>query len=643
MATTPVSAEDIQRATEAMQLMTAQLERAGQQASAIGKKVFKDWENDAGAAVDRLEKESKTLGEHMKSAITAPITLGIKALKVYQDEVKKTAKIFNEGMGAGADKAGGLFTGANKVATEVMSKFPMAGFFGFLLYGRMDQAKWKAEAQSATQVFQNSGKIAAGTLGSMYSNIRNLSASIPGIASSFGAGAAAAAQMGITSAQAMEKTSYHIRGADRSAMSLGVAMNKLYEAGDGTSEKAAATLVQNTNLGYKESLELLNKMGAAVQGTGISYSALLATVMQTTSSLRLQGVEAKSIGEAIQASKAGFGAQGMKDARAGTIAMAGVQGIAGAISGLSVGLKAVLGEGMTGGRSKGLTAVRQFDMGMLEGKEGGGDKFGATIKEMLKMAEKAGGGDQDRMYFAIQQLFGINTEGAATMMSIYKANKEGTDINKAIKDNSKKLAGALDTEGLKQSKFETMMNELIRAVATLGVSLLDAIITGLGMVVSAIKYHSKVLPSNEETLAYKDLGELANKNLSSTLTKGKGALVQIGKTAGKFGEEILGDSKYMNALSDYMSNTDYAKKAQDNKVNNQEAWNRYKRITEMKAKDQVTQEDRDNVAKLAEIIRRQKNNLPQEFELIIDAATLKGRKKVTFRAIPVNNTTQTED
>ena len=548
--------DDMQKAVEAMQRLTVAMERTGQTASEIGKRVFKDWSDGIKDVDTKGHNVAKNLKEHLTDALLSPIKVASKTLKVYNKEIKETMDLLDKRMVRGADNAGGLFEGTRRVVSTMTSGFPMGGMFGFMLFGRMKQEEYKAKSQVIAQSFQNAGDVAKGTLDSMYSNVRRLETSIPGIAAAFDSGAKAAAAMGITASQSIEKVEHKLGKGRSDVGTMAVAMNKLFESGDGSTEKAAATLVQNTNLGYKESVELLNKMGAAVQNTGISYTGLLATVMQTTSALRMQGTSAESVAKTLHTSQAGLKSLGMNDARSGAIAASGVQGIAGAISGLNVGLKAVLGESMTGGRQTGLAASRKFDMGMLQGQKGGGADFNATIRAMLKMAEKAGGGNEDRMYHAIQALFNINTEGAATMMAIHKANKEGVPINKAIADNGKALKNSLDNEGLKQSKFETMMRELIELLARIGAGLLDALITGFKTSIAMLKYGFDWFMNGVSDSQTADLMNLLNASNTKLMTLGSNLWGQMkeSKSLGqKFLDTVEGPESeaYKKASKDY--------------------------------------------------------------------------------------------
>ena len=498
--------EELQRLNRVMEMGFRGMADAAKKMETSGRttiqRLGQAWTKELEDGGDALIDTSESLGRRMGRALTAPLRTSLSdTIRHYKDEIRTLGRQFDERVLRGADKAGGMFEGLQNLNRTLFAGLPFGGILGVMLFGRMQEAEYFSKAQQAGQVLQRSGQLGGRIIGQLTADIRTLEQTIPGIAQNFMAANSAIAEMGFTGHDAATSIDQGLDGARDTVLNLTVAMDRFFEVGAGESAKFAAQIAQNTNGSLKESVELVRDIGLAVQDTGISFNVMLGSIMQVTSALRLQTnelEEAKDIATAIQQAQAGFRAEGIADQRAGALAAAGLQGIAGALNNMRIGLKAVIGERMTQGRVTGLGAVRQFETGMRSMEENP-QFFRRAISEIIRMSHQEARGDVNIQYEVLKQLFNLTAEQAQTLLAIQTATKEGLPLEKATEQNMDALTKAFRDEGLKQSVFKQMINRLIQVVAKVGASLLDVIVSGLEMLVASVTYLAKFLTMGTTT------------------------------------------------------------------------------------------------------------------------------------------------
>lgn len=558
--------EQIKRLIEEMQRLNYVMERgteafgesfrrAGEKGTTVVKELGRAWASELEDGGDAVVDVSRTVGERiadtLKRALSAanPVNIWGASLQQYGAQVRRTFDDFNRSAVQGADAAGGMFEGLRRLNQTVFAGLPFGGILGAMLFGRMQEEEYRAKAEQAGQILQRSGQVGQRIIGQLTEDIRRLEQTIPGIAQNFAAANAAIAEMGFTGRDASTEIDQGLVNARDTVLNLTVAMDRFFEVGAGESAKFAAQIAQNTNGSLKESVALVRDIGLAVQDTGISFNVMLGSVMQVTSALRLQTnelTEARDIATAIQQAQAGFRAQGITDpAAAGALAVSGIQGIAGALNNMQIGLKATMGERMTGGEVTQLEAVRRFE----EGFRAQGDNakfFQRAVGQIVELSSELGGGNINRQYQVLKSLFGLNAEQAQAILSIQKATDEGLPIEKATKQNMDALNKALRDESLKQTTFKQMMNRLIQMVAKVGASLLDVLVSGMEMLVASVTYLAKFLTVGTTTAEQAAFTQFALQGGSRVGRAGEMAFAQFTDEAPAiakmFGETVMGRS-----------------------------------------------------------------------------------------------------
>lgn len=442
------------------EMMGARTERAIQ-------KIRSQWKNeiDEGALSDTVEVANK------------------KATKLFEKQRKAIAELgkqFSQSFITGSDGMGGAASAVSRVMSGVTRKFPVSGIIGMMLFGRMREEENRVRVERLAQTFQNAGEVGMNQVRGLQGELRALEDIMPGISQEFAATATAFSSMGVTARQAMAETGNNIAGVRDTALSLSVALDDTFEVAGGTVGRFAAQVSMDANGSLTATLNTIRDIGLATKDTGISFTQMSGAIMQATGSLRLQmhsQEELLGVAEAIRDAQSGFEAQGMGGRAAGQLAASGIAGVAGAISGLSEGLKAVMGQRMSGGEVQGLDAVLQFERGM--GQMSQGNFFGGAMKQILAMSREIGGGEESAQYKVLKELFGMNAEQAQAMLAVQRAADEEGDISKASKKHLETLENAFVDKSLKTDTFERLMNRLITAVAKLGAGIADILLSSL--------------------------------------------------------------------------------------------------------------------------------------------------------------------
>ena len=549
--------EELQRLQQTLEEGFVRMQSKARQAKDDGERAVRDigdaWTRQLEDGGNELMDVSRTWGEAiqgvMKNALMGPLILAQNTIKQYKQEVNALASAFDQRALRGADKAGGFFTGLQRLNSTVFANLPFGGILGVMLFGRMQEAQFFAKAQQAAQVIQRSGSMGRQMVQQLTTDIRTLEQSIPGISSNFASSNAMLAELGFTGRDATQAITQGLEGARDTVLNLSVAMDRFFELGAGEAMKFSATIAQNTNAALKDAVQLVRDIGLSVQDTGVSFTSMLGTIMQVTSALRLQTnelKEAEGVAVMIQRAQAGFRAAGISSPeRAGAIATAGLQGIAGALSGMQVGLQAVLGERMTGGRAQGLQAIMEFEQG-FRGRGENQQFFVRSIEEIIKLSDEIGKGDPARQYQVLKSLFGLNAEQAQTLMAIQRSSQEGLPIEQAAAKNMDALNKSFRDEALKQDLFRTLTNRLIQVVAKLGSSLLDVIVSGLESLIASITYLTKYLTmgtTTSEDAAYTQYVSRTGARAGRAFQTAFDQLFETAEIADLFGKQVLGRSE----------------------------------------------------------------------------------------------------
>lgn len=509
--------QEIQRLQQTMERMTDDtrdgFRRAAQSAQRDIRDVASAVERETDAAGQQMHDLSRTWAEAFTGVFRTVFAEGMDAAFSEAEErigdMRRSYRALKQEFGTmavrGQDSAGGFIEGLRSLNRTVFSGLPFGGVLGVMLFGEMRKEEAASTAQQVMQVLENAGGLSRAQIASVEDEIRRLQISIPGIEAAFRAANASAAQLGFTASDLERDVGHAIDGVQDNVRNLSIAMDRFFEVADGTSMQLGATIAINTNTPLREALELTRNIGLAAQDSGISFTVMSAAIAQATSSMRLQTnelKEAQGITEAIRRAQGGFQGEGMQQQRAGALAASGIQGVAGALANLSVGLKAVMGQNMTGGATRGLDAVYDFERGFRGARTGGASGEGFfvnTMTEMLQMSGRIAGGDEAKQYHVLKELFGLNAEQAQTLMALQRNGQDQKSIADEANNHLDRLNKVFMSEGEKQSEFLRMQKELIDIVAVLGTNLLDAMLTGFESLTAAVTFMVGYLVSGTTT------------------------------------------------------------------------------------------------------------------------------------------------
>lgn len=365
------------------------------------------------------------------------------------------------------------------LASIGIAGLPFGGLLGLMMFGKWKEAEYTARGNKIAQQFEGLGDIGNNVAGRLGSNVRRLSLQLGrDIAGELESLASGLSEFGVTAEQAFGKTSRAAFKTDGATRTLGETLFVLDQGfeGGGAAFKTAGQLIIDTNMSLRDSVTLTKNIGLAAGAVGMKFSMFSAVVTQATSALRMQGVEAESIADTIATVSRQYQKMGMQSGRAAAMAASGIQGAADALANMDIGMKAILGERMTGGRVTGLAAGTQFERGTL----GAGEQFGASIAELIEIT-KENTNDEASQYYMLKQFLGGNAQAADALMRLQEAGgKDQGAIKKLAEQQSGRLKGMLDKEAQKANVFERHMNVIRDAIGQLGAGLMKIMLAGFG-------------------------------------------------------------------------------------------------------------------------------------------------------------------
>jgi len=469
--------------------------------------------------------------------------------KTQKESLSALGKQFSQGFVTGTDGAGGAISAASSVLSNITSKFPVQGVVGMMLFGKMREEEIRSNVEKIAQMTEQAGSRGINAVRGLQGQLRALENEIPGISEAFAGTISSLSSVGFTGEEMMQKTGNSIKGVRDSVVSLGTALDRTFEQAAGTAGKFAASLAVDTNGSLRETMNIVRDMGLAVRDTGLSFQQMQGAIMQVTGAMRLQlnsQEESLAVLEQIQDAQAGFEAQGMSAQRAGQLATAGVSGAAQALTGISEGLKAVMGQRMSGGDAQGLDAIMQFETG-FRGGDLEGEFFQTSMEEVLKMSSEISGGERSAQYKVLKDMFGMNAEQAQAMLAIQRSTEEGGDIQKAAEEHMDQLNNAFRNEALKTNTFTRLMNNLIDAVAKIGAGLADILVNGFELLGAYLQYFTDWISgvdisSEGYNTAFKEYTDDAFNNLKGGAYQIAEGVTQITKTAGRAMDFAFNDS-----------------------------------------------------------------------------------------------------
>lgn len=371
---------------------------------------------------------------------------------------------------------------ASSMIQNFMSGVPGGGLIALMLYGREQQMKFGALGQQAAQEFKHVGAVGRDVAGQLAGDIRQLSVASMAAEGDIQAVSKTLAGMGFSAAGSnanIKGWETGVKGLAGTVTNATLQMDKMFQLGAGTSAKQVAELTLNTNSSLRDTVRLYRDMSFAARDSGMSQQLFVGSVMQATSALRTQHVDAKAVANTMKAMQEGFQTQGLTKEAAGALASRGIGAVASGVAGMNAGMMAFIGERVSsrmGGNLKDVEALVEMQRG-FRGQSGSERTFALTIMEVLRESRNISGGNTHKQEFALQTL-GFSIEASQALISLQGTGKSEEQLMKDIKANSAELTRAFQDQSLKTPTFERIMRALQSTIAELGVNLLTILIGG---------------------------------------------------------------------------------------------------------------------------------------------------------------------
>ena len=383
---------------------------------------------------------------------------------------------------------GGVQDSFKSFKSSLLSELPFGGLIGLMVMGGKRQEEIRAMSTDAARIFQQTSDVGRKHIGEIAGDVRGLANMLglkPGaLAGEFKAAGAAFAQAGVDIEDVMEK-SLIVPGkaASESILTTSIRIDALFKQASGTAAKDMGALIKDFNMNAREAARVVTSIGMAARDSGTSVSAFMSSVMRSSQALRTQRVDITEVAEAQLKFQKILEEQGLGKQFAAGYAERGVQQISQGISGLGVGMSAVLGERM--GQGQGLDACYAFREGMGGAGQGTQDKglFTQTIQEMVSLAKEQAPGDESGQRFMLEQLMpGLGAEGSKAMLAVADKLEGGMDIDKAMQESGQALKDAFVDRAAETSAFQRSMLKMQDGLAKIGAGILAAIIEGFKMI-----------------------------------------------------------------------------------------------------------------------------------------------------------------
>jgi biotin carboxyl carrier protein len=429
----------------------------------------------------------------------------------------------------------------------------LAGGLGILAYGYMDRNRVRAQAGEVKNILIAAyddgvkGSLAAGT--ASLSRMQEAFQKYKGIQrEEFQNTEQALVDGGFSVDQMLRKVDGDLRDTQASAVTVTLALDKMFELPGGESAKRMVTMMALYGKNSNDARESLVRMYMVGRDSGIGAMQFVKNVEDASSELSVMGFNIDNVVDIYATVTESFEKMGVPKQFAGRQAALGMQQISSGLAKMSDNWMVVLGERMGHGRG-------------LEARQGMMDAFARVLQtrdvnELQKiistvwdMALKASGGNEEAARYYVEKQVGWGYEGARVVQNIGRMAKEGRMVEsaKATADSFAILKESFETEKEKASQFELMMNTWLKGLAFMGQAI-------LGMVVQFIAWliaYFKALPQFFQNL--KNLDFEANTRLAADLNHTfwnmgahedqlKSAASQMANAAGAMFTDALGSS-----------------------------------------------------------------------------------------------------
>lgn len=449
-----------------------------------------------------------------------------------------------------ADLGGAMSSVAGQLS-QLAPTAAVGGLIGMMLHGRMEDAKFAAVGQVAAQQFDAIGGAGKKFAGDMAGLSRTLSVYGMGAALDVAAVTASFASLGVKASEAQAKVQGFTGILKGDLIEATLAADKAFEMSAGSMAKMSSTMARDFNISAKEAFINLMNIGTAAERAGQNATVFMQQTMEAASSLRLLNANMDAVSQTQLNMTNSMRDRGVNDQFAGSYAASGTQSAMQGISGMSVGLSAIIGERL--GFGSGLDAWYSMKSG--SGASARGDKQLDTIAIMQEMRGIVGGLSSNRaeQAYALQGLFGVDTAGADTILDIMEEVNSSGEISA---ESQKKLNEAFKTESQKTNQLLLDIKIIQDGFAHLSSGLMTLMVSGIKSVfdmIASLYYLFKSFTETDEkakagyfakSYGYAELAEDQQRYSDAGMKNINLGIDEITKGTGKaWGDLGLGESK----------------------------------------------------------------------------------------------------
>jgi len=385
------------------------------------------------------------------------------------------------------DQVGGIATGLMSLATSVL---PIGGgLFGLMMYGAVQRDRMNAEAGELTNIASAGGmQVSRSTLGQL-AGFQETAQQFYGISRREIQGIAMSIVNAGLALEEITKVSRRGLGeVGSNAVTLTLALDTHFKLGGGYTAKGALDLVSKHGLSLKTSVDQMIKLeySAAHAGTGLGSFTTFA--LQASDELRNYGVDAEQVGILLLNLQDRMKVVGLSAQAAASWAQTGASQVSQGIRGLSIGVRAYVGESL--GYGEGLSASYGLQDKLMQGDPAQLSKIIQALGNLAQRETKDTGGsygkDEYRQRAYLENL-GMGFEGASAIVSLHGKLDLRTKLDEATVQEWKELKNSFTTEAQKLSQGMLAIRRITKGLAKIGEGMLQILVSFVGLAVVSIK------------------------------------------------------------------------------------------------------------------------------------------------------------
>lgn len=446
-----------------------------------------------------------------------------------------------QGAGRGAMSLANISEGS---AASMVGKIPYVGpFLELALDSQFREDKFRKQGRQAALQFEQTGQVGPEQIKTMGNalggEMKRLQESFLASPDQVKAVWAAFAEGGVKVSEITKKAGFEIKGFGDTVSQVSLGIDKSFQMVEGSAAQMASQLTKDSGGALEKNVKLIQELGLAAHNTGQTSQQFINTILQLTSTMRVQGGDARdlaaaylNIADAYRKTLPGPDDESKK-LRAGTLAQQAVSSIPQLLQGLSVGVKATIGRALM---PDGTNGIRSFEQGLTRE---GGDRTHfemRALKELYEMYTRTASKENsvagiDSRYTALREGANIPPE-----LAEYLAKNNPKDLGKGFEAAVKEFKdNAASLEVQKIGELEKVMQEIKNAMMAIGKLTIGLMGTMVTILVEGFRYLSHPLTSGAEARFERAMNRVGKRDEANLKNVVRGA-----KAVGLDGLDTLG-------------------------------------------------------------------------------------------------------